>query len=93
MPSSSSMWFVYILRCADNALYVGATSDLDLRLLKHNEGSACAFTARRRPVTLVYSERHASPLDARLRERQIKRWTRRKKEALIAGKLVLLKSL
>jgi predicted GIY-YIG superfamily endonuclease len=41
----------------------------------------------------VYSEPHASPLDARVRERQIKHWTRRKKEALIAGNLVLLKSL
>ncbi len=86
-------WFVYILRCADNALYVGQTSDLQDRLRKHAEGSASQFTASRRPVLLAYSEEQDSRTDALLRERQLKRWTRAKKDALIAGDLHLLKRL
>lgn len=87
------MWFVYILRCGDGALYVGETNNLDLRLAKHNNGSACAFTASRRPVRLAYSEAHATRAAALARERQLKRWRRTKKEALIAGDLVLLNRL
>lgn len=87
------MWFVYIVRCADGSLYIGETSDLDLRLLRHNEGRASAFTARRRPVVLVYSEQYQTRQAALPRERQLKRWTRAKKEALIAGDPALLKRL
>jgi predicted GIY-YIG superfamily endonuclease len=85
--------FVYILRCADNALYVGETNNPDVRLMKHQEGTASRFTARRRPVTLVYVEEWPNRLAALARERQIKRWTRAKKEALAAGDFVLLKRL
>jgi putative endonuclease len=85
--------FVYILRCADNSLYIGSTHDIEARTLKHNEGTACTFTRRRRPVVLVYSEPCASEADASARERQLKRWTRAKKEALIAGDHALLKQL
>jgi predicted GIY-YIG superfamily endonuclease len=63
---------VYILHCADGSLYIGETADLSLRLAKHQDGSACAFTARRRPVTLVYSENYATRAEARERERQLK---------------------
>ena len=87
------MWYVYILRCADGALYVGETNDVGRRVRKHNEGSASRFTAGRRPVTLVYSERCSSRETALARERQLKRWTRAKKEALIAGDLTRLKRL
>ena len=85
--------FVYILRCADGALYIGSTGDLDARVDRHNRGTACAFTSRRRPVTLAYSETHPTEREAVSRERQIKRWTRRKKEALIQGNRALLKEL
>jgi predicted GIY-YIG superfamily endonuclease len=54
------------------------------RLVKHCEGSACVFTARRRPVALVYSELQETRAAALRRERQLKKWTRAKKEALIA---------
>lgn len=87
------MWFVYILRCADTSLYVGETGNLDLRVAKHNNGRASAFTACRRPVVLAYSESHPTREDALRRERQLKRWTRAKKEALIAGDLEALKRL
>jgi predicted GIY-YIG superfamily endonuclease len=93
MTSSSSMRWVYILRCADNSLYIGETDDLVLRVARHNEGRGCVFTARRRPVTLVYSEVLANREDAMKRERQLKRWTRAKKEALIVGDVTELKRL
>jgi putative endonuclease len=85
--------FVYILRCADNPLYIGETDDLDARLAKHQDGTASIFTACRRPVVLAYAETHANRAAALRRERQVKRWTRATKEALIAGDLALLKRL
>ena len=86
------MWFVYILRCVDNALYVGEAADLELRLTKHNDGSGSSFTAQRRPVRLEFSEVHTNRDAALKREQQLKRWTRAK-EALIAGDIELLKRL
>lgn len=87
------MHVVYILRCADGALYIGETADLPARLRRHVDGCACAFTASRRPVTLVHSEPYDTRTGAMKRERQLKKWTRAKKEALIAGDLPLLKRL
>ena len=87
------MHFVYILRCADSSLYVGETDDIERRLARHQEGRACSYTAKRLPVELVYQEALANHLAARRREHQLKGWTRRKKEALIAGDLAVLKKL
>jgi predicted GIY-YIG superfamily endonuclease len=85
---------VYILRCADGSLYIGHTDDLAMRVARHNAGSAdCSFTRKRRPVRLVYSEPFASREAAVSRERQLKRWTRAKKDALISGDTPLLKRL
>ena len=77
--------FVYILRCADGSFYVGCTTDVRTRERVHNEGFAAEYTARRRPVRMVYSEAHESWSAARKRETQIKHWTRAKKRALIDG--------
>jgi predicted GIY-YIG superfamily endonuclease len=85
MASSSVMTWVYILRCSDDTLYVGHTYDLTLREKTHNEGRGGRYTALRRPVRLVYSEPHNSTEKIIARERQLKRWTRAKKEALLAG--------
>jgi predicted GIY-YIG superfamily endonuclease len=82
------MAYVYILRCADGALYIGVTTALDSRIARHNRGTGSAFTATRYPVSLAYREEHSSMETARARERQLKRWTRAKKEALIAGDLL-----
>ena len=87
------MVWVYIVRCADRTLYVGLTHDIDARLTKHNEGIAATYTAARRPVQLIYSEEHPTLSAAVRRERQIKRWSRAKKEALATGDLQLLKQL
>ena len=87
------MHYVYILRCADGSLYIGETRSLPERLTKHGEGNACAFTASRRPVDLAYAETYPTRAATLKRERQLKRWARAKKEALVAGNLVLLKAL
>jgi len=83
--------YVYILRCDDGALYIGETSDVVARVCTHQAGEASGFTRTRRPVSLVYVEQHADRPHALSRERQLKRWTRVKKEALIAGDFALLK--
>ena len=87
------MWFVYIVRCSDGSLYVGETNDVVRRVALHNQGFAAGHTARRRPVQLVYSEQFPSRNDCLKRERQLKGWTRAKKEALIAREFQLLKKL
>jgi predicted GIY-YIG superfamily endonuclease len=87
------VWFVYILRCADNSLYIGETTDLAFRVAKHNDGNASSFTHSRRPVALVYSEEYATRDEALKRERQLKGWTCAKKEALVSGNLTQLKVL
>lgn len=91
--SAGAMHFVYVLRCADDSLYVGETDDVENRVARHQEGRGCAFTAARRPIELVYMEQLGNHLAARRREHQLKRWTRAKKEALIAGDLAALKGL
>ena len=56
------MHFVYMLRCADGSLYIGETDNVDERVARHQDGRACAFTATRLPVELVYKEEHPSYL-------------------------------
>lgn len=86
-------YYVYILRCADDSYYVGYAEDLQKRLKAHSEGRASPYTAKRLPVDPLYSEKHESIESARLRELQIKRWTRKKKEALISGDMQEIKKL
>ena len=83
--------YVYILRCSDGSYYVGSTRDVELRVIAHNNGRAAKYTAIRRPVELVYYEKHKSIASACARERQIKGWTRSKKEALICDRTQDLK--
>ncbi len=85
------VWFVYILRCSDDSFYIGETDDVAARLSRHNNGRASLFTASRRPARLVFVEAHDSREDALARERQLKRWTRAKKEAPILGDRAELK--
>lgn len=86
-------FFVYILRNPQNKLYVGQTNNLDERLTQHRGSKAAKFTRDHQHFKLVYSEKQPSLLDAMRREKQIKGWTRAKKESLIEGDLDLLKKL
>ena len=74
------MHYTYILRCADDTLYVGSTNNLEKRLHAHNHAKAGAhYTKIRRPVTLAYSEKHRTYAKARAREAELKRLTRKEK--------------
>ncbi len=85
--------FVYIRRCADGSLYVGHTEDLASREQTHNSGRGASHTAAKRPVQMVYAEEHGSIRAAIKRERQLKRWTVKKKQALIRGDVGVLRVL
>ena len=87
------MSFTYLLRCADETLYVGHTEDLASRERTHNGGHGAKYTAARRPVHMVYAEEHASVVSAIARENQLKRWSHKKKEALIIDNRAALRSL
>ena len=78
-------FFVYLLRCSDGSYYAGHTEDLESRLASHQEGLVSGYTQSRRPVTLVWADETSSRAEALQVERQIKGWTRSKKEALVRG--------
>lgn len=80
-------YFVYIVRCADGSLYTGITNDVQRRVSEHNLGKDhSAYTYTRRPVMLVYSSYFQDVHEAISWEKRVKRWSKRKKEALIAGR-------
>src|ERR671929_191280 len=81
------MAWAYIVRCADSSYYVGSTVDLERRLSEHNEGLGAAYTRRRRPVVLVWSAEFERVDEAFAFEKRVQGWSRRKREALIAGDL------
>jgi putative endonuclease len=81
---SASHWYIYILRCRDNSLYTGVTTDCERRLHEHNHSPRGAkYTRARRPVVLAYQEQAANRSEAQRREAQVKRLTPAQKEALI----------
>jgi putative endonuclease len=76
--------YVYMLRYSDGSYYVGsARRGLDRRVSEHNEGLYGGYTSTRRPVVLVWAQQFLIVTDAIAVERQIKGWSRAKKEALI----------
>ena len=77
-------FFVYLLSCSDGSYYCGHTDDLDNRMLQH-ERSSVGYTATRKPVALVWKGEFEQRDEAIAMERQIKGWSRAKKEAFIAG--------
>jgi putative endonuclease len=77
------VYFVYILRCSDNTYYTGTTIDVPKRLRAHNHlRSGAKYTRVRRPVVVVYTEKHDSLSAVRKREYEIKQYSRAKKEKL-----------
>jgi predicted GIY-YIG superfamily endonuclease len=76
-------WFVYILRCGDDSLYTGITSDVERRLAMHRAGKGAKYTRGRGPLTVVYTEQLPDKSAALRRERAIKGLSRLEKLALI----------
>ena len=77
------MWYLYILRCKDDSLYTGITTDVDKRLEAHRAGKGAKYTRGRGPLELVYKEECADHSDALKRELEIKRLPREEKLKLI----------
>ena len=79
-------YFIYILRCADDSYYIGVTNNLDRRFRQHLDGvDPGCYTYKRRPVEMLHAEWYHDVRQAIGREKQLKRWSRAKKEALIRG--------
>ena len=89
-PAVSGHAFVYILLCSDGALYVGSTSDLRSRLRQHDGPKGAKFTRDHPGGRLVYFEGPFRVAIALRRERQLKRWSRAKKLALIQHQTAVL---
>lgn len=88
-------YFVYILRTSSNTLYIGQTNNLDKRLKEHLDKSSKSAKYIRyfSSSNLVYSEKYETRKEAMQREIQLKKWSKAKKEAIIADNLELLKKL
>lgn len=84
---SKEMHYIYLVRCSDDSLYCGWTTDLKRRIDAHNGHIPCGakYTRGRRPVTLVYAESFHQKQEAQRREYAIKRMTKTKKLRLIKG--------
>jgi predicted GIY-YIG superfamily endonuclease len=80
-----SFW-AYILQCSDGSYYTGHTDNLEQRINQHHTGAfSTCYTFNRRPVQLVFSQEFPTRIEALGSERQIKGWSRKKKEAMIRG--------
>jgi predicted GIY-YIG superfamily endonuclease len=75
-------FYVYILRCRDKTYYCGHTDNLEIRMDQHTQG-LIGYTAKRKPVELIWHTEFASREEALTIELQIKGWSRAKKEALM----------
>ena len=72
-------WFVYMLRCKDDTLYTGITTELERRLAEHNSGKGAKYTKARRPVELIWAERRDDRSEASKREARLKSLSRSRK--------------
>ena len=80
----TSQWYVYMVRCADQSLYTGITTDVQRRVIEHNGEGGARYTRARTPVVLVYQEHVASRSIASKREIAIKKLKKKQKEALLS---------
>jgi predicted GIY-YIG superfamily endonuclease len=82
-PEGKSEWSVYLLRCGDGSLYTGIAKDVAARIALHRQGKGAAYTRTHLPVDLIYQEARLTRSAALVREAEVKRWPRKKKEALV----------
>ncbi len=83
MDSRERLYFIYILRCADDTLYTGYTTDIEKRIETHNAWKWAKYTRWRLPAKLLYSESFDTENEAKRREYEIKQLTRKQKEYII----------
>lgn len=83
--TTNSTWFVYFLRCNDNSLYAGITTDIERRLHQHNHSKLGAkYTRAKRPVTLAFIETAPDKSSASKREYQLRKLQKKEKELLVS---------
>ncbi|MFP4228603.1 MAG: GIY-YIG nuclease family protein [Salinivenus sp.] len=82
-PPSPEAHYVYIVECSDGTYYTGYTTDVERRVVEHNNGTGAKYTRGRQPVTLVHVEAYDTQSAAMQREHAIKQLRRRAKERLI----------
>ncbi|MEK9186254.1 MAG: GIY-YIG nuclease family protein [Patescibacteria group bacterium] len=78
-------WYIYIVECKDNSYYTGLTYQPDKRWNQHSSGFGSNYTQKHGVKAIVYCEEYENLDEARRREKQIKSWSRIKKEKLIKG--------
>ncbi|MCL1059424.1 GIY-YIG nuclease family protein [Shewanella gelidimarina] len=85
--ANESVWFLYMVRCANGHLYTGVTTDVARRFKEHQSNSAksAKFLRGKGPLSLAYSETVGTRSEALRREIVLKKWPRVKKLALIEG--------
>jgi len=79
----AAAWLLYVLKCRDNTLYTGITTDVSRRVEQHNSGSASHYTRSRLPVTLIFSEPCRGRSQALKKEYAMKQLSRKEKEEYI----------
>jgi len=88
------LYYVYLLLCADGSIYTGITDAIDRRIAEHQNGiNKTAYTYRRRPVQLIFQQEFNDVLQAIFFEKKLKKWSAKKKMALVEGNLDLLQIL
>ena len=78
-------YYLYILLCENNHLYIGISEDVQKRFITHQIGQGAELTKKNKPIKIVYTEQFNSLQEARKREIQVKKWSRSKKKRLING--------
>ena len=88
------IYYVYILKCSDDTYYTGFTSNLESRFIQHQSGkNKNSYTSSRRPLELAFYAEFTDPNIAIESEKQIKKWSKAKKEALINNEFEKLPNL
>jgi len=82
----ASPWYLYIVSCSDGSLYTGITTDVERRVLEHNDGpNGARYTRAKRPVTLCFTMPFPSRSEASKAEHKVKKLSRSQKERLISN--------
>jgi len=76
-------FYMYILKCRDGSYYIGHTDDIEKRIAEHKSKKFSCYTKKRLPITVVFVQEFVTRYEALVAERQIKKWSRAKKEALV----------
>ena len=81
------MWYLYILKCADQSLYTGITNNLEKRMEAHRNGTGSKYVRAHLPFSIIYTEEHENKSEAAKREFEIKSWTKHDKISKLKLKL------